>query len=100
MAYTYKTETNISIAHEKSAKVLRDAIERNGGVYLKFGQQLASLDIIVPDEYRKLFKALLENCPEYDFETTRRTIETSLKDKLENVYKQFDPKPISSASIA
>ncbi len=33
----------------QAASYLRDALRKNGGLYLKLGQLIATLDVIVPD---------------------------------------------------
>jgi predicted unusual protein kinase regulating ubiquinone biosynthesis (AarF/ABC1/UbiB family) len=50
MAYIYKY-TNLTI-HQKNttaSEYLRDSLKNNGGIYLKLGQLIATLDVIVPD---------------------------------------------------
>lgn len=37
--------------HLRSAIRLRDLISTNGGVYIKFGQHIAQLQFLLPDEY-------------------------------------------------
>jgi predicted unusual protein kinase regulating ubiquinone biosynthesis (AarF/ABC1/UbiB family) len=51
--YIYKyTDYDEHIKNMKASAYLRDALKKNGGIYLKLGQLIASLDVIVPDEYR------------------------------------------------
>lgn len=71
MAYLYKTYTNLEETHLKAAESLKKSFEKNGGIYLKFGQLLASLDVVVPDEYKQVFYSLCENCPENDYSTVK-----------------------------
>lgn len=50
MMRIYKfSSSDISTQHKHASEYLRDALLSNGGIYVKFGQFLASLDIIVPD---------------------------------------------------
>lgn len=50
MAYIYKyTKAKIHTKNEQASRYLRDALKDNGGIYLKLGQLIATLDVIVPD---------------------------------------------------
>lgn len=35
--------------HHQASQYLRDALAKNGGIYIKLGQLIATLDVIVPD---------------------------------------------------
>jgi predicted unusual protein kinase regulating ubiquinone biosynthesis (AarF/ABC1/UbiB family) len=48
--------------HLLASKKLMEALRRNGGLYIKLGQLIASLDVIVPDEYRATMLALTRDC--------------------------------------
>jgi predicted unusual protein kinase regulating ubiquinone biosynthesis (AarF/ABC1/UbiB family) len=48
--YTF-SQKNKSEKHTKAAEMMRDTFRKNQGLYIKFGQLLASLEILVPDEY-------------------------------------------------
>lgn len=50
MAWIYKFSNNSSSQNNLDASTyLRDALKKNGGIYLKLGQLIATLDVIVPD---------------------------------------------------
>ena len=50
MAYIYKyTSDSIQVKNIKASTYLHDALRSNGGIYLKLGQLIATLDVIVPD---------------------------------------------------
>lgn len=71
-----------------------------GGLYLKFGQIVGSLDIVIPDEYRTELRDLMTLCPEDTYEEVRRNVEKEIGMKLEDMFSEFDRKPVASASIA
>lgn len=48
LIYKYGQEA-LSEKHTKACAFLRDALKSNGGIYLKLGQLIATLDVIVPD---------------------------------------------------
>lgn len=46
--------------HNEASLVLKEAIIKNAGVYIKLGQLLATLDVLIPDEYRLNLQSLCE----------------------------------------
>lgn len=59
----------------EAASYLRDALRKNGGLYLKLGQLIATLDVIVPDEYRDIMGTLTRDCPTSSYEKVKLTFE-------------------------
>ena len=50
MAAIYKfSHSSIEHKNYKASSYLRDAFKSNGGIYLKLGQLIATLDVIIPD---------------------------------------------------
>lgn len=41
---------------------------KNGGLYLKFGQVISSLDIVIPDSFKKTFESMCIDCPQSPYE--------------------------------
>ena len=79
---------------------MRDALKANGGIYLKLGQIIGALDVIVPDEYRIVMASLTRECKKSSFSDVKKTIEEDLGYPLDVVFSSFQTEPISSASIA
>ena len=76
MAYIYKYSTDSGQAkNERASEYLRNALRDNGGIYLKLGQLIATLDVIVPDEYRVIMTTLTRECKVSPFEDIKATIE-------------------------
>lgn len=86
--------------HSKNAVLLYDALKTNGGCYVKCGQVIALLDLVVPQEYSDTMKPMLNQAPVSDFSVVKEIIETDLSTKIEDVFLEFDQKPIASASLA
>lgn len=86
--------------HIRSSRYLKTALLKCGGLYLKFGQIIGSLDIVVPDEYREELRDLMTMCPEDRFEEVRANVEKEIGGNLEGMFEEFERKPIASASIA
>lgn len=63
MGYVYYfSSENIEQKHRKASEYLRDALRESGGIYIKLGQLIATLDVIVPDEYRETMMSLTRGC--------------------------------------
>lgn len=86
--------------HTKAALILKEGLIRNAGVYIKLGQQLATLEILLPDEYIRVMQSMYQHAPTSSYEEVIDTIEADLKCPMAEIFSEFDPKPISSASIA
>jgi aarF domain-containing kinase len=91
---------SMSVKHTESAKLLHDAFQKNGGIYIKMGQIFASIDVLAPEEYVAELSNLYQNAKTSSQEDVRAQVEESLGAKLEDVFSYFNPTPISSASIA
>ena len=61
---------------------------------------MATLDILVPEEYIATMQQLYQKAPESSFEDVKLMIESSTGKKIEDMFSYFNEKPISSASIA
>jgi predicted unusual protein kinase regulating ubiquinone biosynthesis (AarF/ABC1/UbiB family) len=86
--------------NRKSAKRLLDLCRENGGVYIKVGQHLANLDYIVPREYIEVLSSLFNDAPQSGIDNVYRVIEEDLGSRAEELFDDFDPNPIASASLA
>jgi predicted unusual protein kinase regulating ubiquinone biosynthesis (AarF/ABC1/UbiB family) len=64
------------------------------------GQIIATLDVVVPDEYRLVMNTLTRECKVSSYDDVKKTIEEDLGYPTDIVFKQLDIQPISSASIA
>lgn len=58
------------------------------------------MDVLVPDEYRSVMEDLCECAPQSPFSEIKETLETSFGRPLTEVYAEFNPIPLKSASIA
>ena len=72
--------------HDIASKILKEAFLKNAGLYTKFGQLIASLDVVVPLEYRKNFEQLCHDCPEDSYESVKKTIEDAYNKPIEEVF--------------
>lgn len=86
--------------HTQAAAIMKEAFKQNGGLYIKLGQLVATLDILVPDEYVDAFKDMFQNAPTSQYSEVKKVIEGTTGRKIGDMFDQFNETPISSASIA
>lgn len=79
---------------------LRLAFEELGTTFIKAGQILSSRVDLLPPEYCQELKKLQDEAPAVPFEEIRKVIEEELGTSLGNIFSEFDPHPLASASIA
>lgn len=86
--------------HARSALRLRDMMRANGGIYIKFGQHIAQLQYLLPEEYVRAMQPMLNDAPRSGREDVERVFREEIgRDPLE-VFESFDFNPVASASLA
>lgn len=78
---------------------LRITIEDLGPTYVKFGQILADRPDILSERFRKELKKLQSNALPFDDNLAIRLIEDELGAQIKDVFSEFNPHCIASASI-
>ncbi|TSE25353.1 ubiquinone biosynthesis regulatory protein kinase UbiB [Tepidimonas aquatica] len=79
---------------------LREALERLGPIFVKFGQVLSTRrDLLPPDIADELAK-LQDRVPPFPTEVAIATIERAFGQPLAAVFSHFERQPVASASIA
>lgn len=88
-----------TLKHSRSVR-LRLALESLGPIFIKFGQALSTRpDVIAPDLAKELSK-LQDAVPPFPNNESIQIIEDSMDCKISQKFKNFNPTPIASASIA
>lgn len=78
---------------------LRSALEELGTTFIKLGQILSTrADLLPPDYLRELTK-LQDSASTVPFAAIQETLVAELGQPIENVFADFDPEPLASASI-
>ena len=71
----------------------------NGGVYIKLGQMFGQLEALVPPEYIKTFEPMCMRAPTTPFEDVRTIFEQESGCTIEDIFSEFEERPIASASL-
>ena len=79
---------------------LREAIEKLGPVFIKFGQILSTRRDLLPPDYADELAKLQDQVPPFPGELAVARVEASLGDSIESLFESFDTEPIASASLA
>lgn len=74
--------------------------EELGPTFVKFGQILSTRPDLIPPRICLALQTLQDNVQQVPFEGIRAQVEVSLGGTLENLFEEFDPVPLASASIA
>lgn len=61
---------------------------------------MGQMDNLVSNEYVEVFEPMMNHMPTSSFEGVKAIIEEEMGEKLEDLFSEFDEKPIASASIA
>jgi ubiquinone biosynthesis protein len=86
--------------HEPRGQRLREALEKLGPIYVKFGQVLSTRRDLVPLDIADELARLQDRVPPFPPEFAVAEIERSLGRKIESVLRSFEREPVASASIA
>lgn len=79
---------------------LRQAFERLGPTFIKFGQLLSLRPDLLPPEFIEEFEKMQDKVPHFSYTKAKKIIETELKKPIDKIFTSFPPKPFASASIA
>ncbi|KAL6940101.1 ABC1 protein mcp2 [Hanseniaspora vineae] len=88
--------------HKKCALITLDALEKNGGIYIKLGQHIGAMGYLLPPEWTDTMVPLQDHCPVSSFDEINLMFKTDLHlpNGIEDMFDQFDPLPIGAASLA
>lgn len=79
---------------------LRLALEELGPVFIKFGQALSTRPDIVPPDIAEELAKLQDRVPPFPGEQAAAIIEQELGRPVSELFAEFDPVPLASASVA
>ncbi|GAG04580.1 unnamed protein product, partial [marine sediment metagenome] len=79
---------------------LRKTLERLGPTFVKFGQVLSVRPDLLPKNYIRELEKLQDEVPPFSFNEVEKVIEGEFKKPVNQVFSNFEKKPIASASIS
>lgn len=82
------------------AERIRMALEELGPTFIKLGQILSMRPFLIPAELAIELTKLQDQVPPVDATTAINAVETSLGRKIGDMFLEFDPLPIASASLS
>lgn len=85
---------------QSSLVAIRVSLQELGGLFLKLGQLLSARPDFVGPELSSELRNLLDHEPPEAFSSIKKTVESEFKKDIGKLFKSFDEKPISTASIA
>jgi len=93
-------EATWEAAHVRNAQRLADAISDLGGLWIKFGQFIASRADVVPQAYLEVMSKLHDSMPPKPFDEVSETLRRSLGASYASMFHSFEQTPVACASIA
>ncbi|MFD0667817.1 ubiquinone biosynthesis regulatory protein kinase UbiB [Ramlibacter sp. MAHUQ-53] len=79
---------------------LREALERLGPIFVKFGQVLSTRRDLLPPDIAEELARLQDRVPPFPSAVAVATIERAFGRKVDEVFTSFEREPVASASIA
>ncbi len=79
---------------------LREALERLGPIFVKFGQVLSTRRDLMPPDIADELALLQDRVPPFDPQIAVATVERAFRKPLGEVFITFEREPVASASIA
>lgn len=86
--------------HQRNAQRLLELCRTNGGTYIKVGQHLANLDLLLPEEFIQTLGSLFDDAPVSSYEDVCQVVNEELGAFPTELFDDFSEKPIASASLA
>ncbi|MEJ8813777.1 ubiquinone biosynthesis regulatory protein kinase UbiB [Variovorax ureilyticus] len=79
---------------------LREALERLGPIFVKFGQVLSTRRDLLPPDIADELAWLQDRVPPFPSKVAIATIERAFRRPVGEIFEEFDETPVASASIA
>lgn len=87
-------------ALKKNALRIKRCILKLNGLFIKVGQMISILSHYLPSEFRTELEGLQDRVPPRSFQQIQATIIAELGHPPETLFKNFNPSPLASASLA
>ncbi len=85
---------------DDAARRFRSMLEDLGPTFVKVGQVLSTRPDVLPPPFVRELARLQDQAPPVEFDAIRQAVEDGLGMPIEEVFTEFDPEPVASASMA
>lgn len=89
-----------SLVHKRSAEKLLDLFRKNGGIYVKLGQHIASLVYLLPVEYTETMTVLQDKCDPSSIGEVKQLVLQDTGRSIGELFERFEENPMGVASLA
>lgn len=79
----------MSACHKRSADRILDLCRANGGVFIKVGQHIASLQYLLPIEYTSTLSILHSQAPESNMDEVKQVFRESLGKEVSGFFRKI-----------
>jgi len=79
---------------------VREALEDLGPIFIKFGQMLSTRRDLLADDIAAELERLQDDVPPFPGEQAKAIIEKAFKQSVDDLFAEFELKPLASASVA
>lgn len=83
-----------------NGEALRKTLEQLGPIFIKFGQALSTRPDILPEDIARELSKLQDKVPPFSSDKALAIIESAYGQSAYDIFAQFDPIPLASASMA
>ena len=90
----------IKAVHQRAADRILSGCLLNGGLYIKLGQGLVSMNHVLPKEYLETLKVLQDKCLSRGATEVEQLFEEEFGKSHKELFLTFDEEPIAAASLA
>ncbi len=82
------------------AERLRQFLQSQGPIFVKFGQLLSTRPDLLPEDIAEELQKLQDQVPPFDPERFKEIVESGLGAPIEELFAEFEDQPLASASLA
>lgn len=86
--------------NQRTAERLFQLCFQNGGIYTKFGQQIATFNHGLPKEFTETLAQLQDQAKPVSFDRVKKTIEQEFQRSWQELFRHIEQTPIAAASLA